>query len=207
MHYNISDQKNMKKSQKAYSGHTAGRIKKRVIILTFLSGLSILLVLSYIYLSQHVFCKQNNPLGTEVSVQTVERVSEPTFIKEGELIFLSKKTKAKIIQIDIEIADTPHELATGLMYRHSMLDTAGMLFIYEWSQPLFFWMKNTYIPLDIIFVDESMQIVEIQKNTKPLSEELIPSLRNARYVVEVNAGFCNKHCIEIGDYITYDKTL
>ena len=76
--------------------------------------------------------------------------NEPKFIKEGQLIFLSGKTKEIIIQIDIEIADTPHEIATGLMYRRSMPNTAGMLFIYKQSQQLFFWMKNTYIPLDIM---------------------------------------------------------
>jgi len=70
-------------------------------------------------------------------------------------------------------------------------------------------MKNTYIPLDIIFVDENMRIVRIQKNNKPLSEELIPSLMKARFVVEVNAGFCDEQSIEVGDYIKfrYDKTL
>jgi uncharacterized membrane protein (UPF0127 family) len=84
-----------------------------------------------------------------------------------------------------------------------MPDTAGMLFIYKQSQKLFFWMKNTYIPLDIIFVNENMQIVTLWKNTKPLSEKTIPSYQFSKYVVEVNAGFCDKYDIKLGDYITY----
>jgi len=128
---------------------------------------------------------------------------EPRFTKEGELTFLSKTDRKKIITIDIEIADNAYEREKGLMYRHSLPDNAGMLFIFEQSGPLSFWMRNTYIPLDIIFADENRQIVTIQKNTKPLSYAQIPSKRNSKYVVEVNAGFCDKYGIAVGDFITF----
>jgi uncharacterized membrane protein (UPF0127 family) len=139
------------------------------------------------------------------SVGSLRPVEEPTFIKQGELKFLRKGTKQKIAQIDIEIADDPKEITTGLMFRHFMPDRAGMLFIYEKNQPVVFWMKNTFIPLDIIFVDEHMQIVTIKKNAQPLSEKLIPSIHDAMYVVEVHAGFCNRYGIKIGDYLSYEK--
>jgi uncharacterized membrane protein (UPF0127 family) len=197
----------MKKLQEVHSGHRNGRIDKGVTILALLLALPMLTALSYIYLCKTVFCGQDNLLGKEVPLQTVRNVGESKFTKEGELIFLTKKNKAQIAQINIEIADTPHELAACLMHRRSIPNTAGMLFIFDRSQLLFFWMKDTYIPLDIIFADENMRIVGIQKNLKPLSEELIPSLMKARYVVEVNAGFCDQHSIEIGDYIKYDKIL
>jgi uncharacterized membrane protein (UPF0127 family) len=128
---------------------------------------------------------------------------EPRFTKEGELTFLSKTGKKKILHIDIEIAGNDYEREKGLMYRHSLPDNAGMLFIFEQSGPVSFWMRNTYIPLDIIFADENRQIVTIQKNTKPLSYAQIPSKRNSKYVVEVNAGFCDKYGIVIGDFITF----
>jgi uncharacterized protein len=128
---------------------------------------------------------------------------EPKFTKEGELTFLSKTVKKKIIKIDIEIADNDYERTRGLMYRRSLPDNSGMLFIFERSGTLSFWMRNTYIPLDIIFVDKNKQIVTIQKNTKPLSYAQIPSKRNAKYAVEVNAGFSDKHGIVIGDFITF----
>ena len=128
---------------------------------------------------------------------------EPRFTKEGELTFLRKTGGKKITTIDIEIADNAYEREKGLMYRHSLPDNAGMLFIFERSGPLSFWMRNTYISLDIIFADEKRQIVTIQKNTKPLSYAQIPSERNSKYVVEVNAGFCDKYGIAVGDYIAF----
>ena len=128
---------------------------------------------------------------------------EPRFTKEGELTFLSKPGRKKIIHIDIEIAGNDYEREKGLMYRHSLPDNAGMLFIFEQSGPLSFWMRNTYISLDIIFADENRQIVTIQKNAKPLSYVQIPSKMNAKYVVEVNAGFCDKYGIAVGDYISF----
>jgi len=128
---------------------------------------------------------------------------EPRFAKEGELTFLSKTGRKKIIKIDIEIADNDYERTRGLMYRRSLPDNSGMLFIFERSGTLSFWMRNTYIPLDIIFVDKNRQIVTIQKNTKPLSYAQIPSKRNAKYAVEVNGGFSDRHGIVIGDYITF----
>jgi len=170
------------------------------------SALSLLLVLvifsstiSYIYLDRNIFNEKEEFLPISVKTNNKSKV-----IKEGKLTFLNKITRKKIVEIDIEIAYTPDERATGLMFRRSMPDRAGMLFIYEQSKPRFFWMRNTYIPLDIIYVNENMQIVTVQKNTMPLSDKPIPSYKNSMYVVEVNAGFCDKYGINIGDYINFD---
>ena len=127
------------------------------------------------------------------------------FTKQGELSFLRQGTGEKIAQIDIEIADTPAKRTQGLMYRRSLPQDAGMLFIFETSQPLAFWMKNTFISLDMIFADNAKRIVSIAKNTTPLSEALIPSGKNAMYVVEVNAGFCDTHGIREGDVIDFTR--
>ncbi len=144
--------------------------------------------------------KKEEPLKN-ISPVSLQPVNEPKFLKEGELAFLNKKTMKKIGQIDIEIADTPREIAAGLMNRRSMPDTSGMLFIFKHIRPWFFWMRNTHIPLDMIFVDKDMQIVMIEKNTKPLSDERIPLHRDTLYTIEVKAGFCDKHGIDIGDFI------
>jgi uncharacterized membrane protein (UPF0127 family) len=127
----------------------------------------------------------------------------PQFTKEGELIFLGEKNRKEITKIDIEIADSDFERTRGLMNRRSLPDNAGMLFIFEQSEPLSFWMRNTYIPLDIIFADEKKQVIKISKKTEPLSYNAIRSIKNAKYVVEVNAGFCDKHGITIGDWLTF----
>jgi uncharacterized membrane protein (UPF0127 family) len=66
-------------------------------------------------------------------------------------------------------------------------------------------MKNTYIPLDMVFVDKGFEIVEIVKNTTPLSEELIPVHENTQYAVEVNAGFTDKYGIQVGDSIAIES--
>jgi len=126
--------------------------------------------------------------------------NEPQFTKEGELTFFSKNNK-KIITIDIEIPDTNKEITRGLMYRSKMADTEGMLFVHDKFESRFFWMKNTYMPLDMIFVDNKMQAIKIEKHTTPLSEDLIAVPGETQYTIEVIAGFCDRHGIKIGDSI------
>ncbi len=140
--------------------------------------------------------------GCLISITSAE---EGQFMKEGELSFLSKASGKKIAHIDIEISDTPVKQSRGLMLRSFLPQNAGMLFIFDTSQPLAFWMKNTFISLDIVFVDEHRRIVTIQKNTTPLSEALIFSKKNAKYVVEVNAGLCEKYGIKEGDRIDFRR--
>jgi hypothetical protein len=140
-----------------------------------------------------------------LSPSRAHAADEPRFLKEGELMFLEKKSNKKIITIDIEIADNDYERTRGLMYRHSLPDNGGMLFIFEKSGPLSFWMRNTYIPLDIIFADEKKRIVTIQEKTEPLSYNAILSKKQAKYVVEVNAGFSDKHRVSVGDMIAFER--
>ncbi len=123
---------------------------------------------------------------------------EPSFKKEGELTFLKNQEK-----LTIEIADNEVETTQGLMYRSTMPDSCGMVFIFADSQPRNFWMKNTYLPLDILFLDESKKIVTIQANRTPFSEEQIPSFEDAKFVLEVNAGYCKRKGIEKGDVVKW----
>jgi len=166
--------------------------------LLFLSVLGISLLIGF-----HIFS-----YATEVNanIHTVLLASGngPQFTKEGELSFLSK-TGSKIITIDIEIPSTREERTRGLMYRRSMADTEGMLFVHDISKGIFFWMKNTYIPLDMIFANKGMRIIQIEKNTTPLSEEPIFVPRETQYTIEVNAGFCDRHGIQPGDSIQVRK--
>jgi uncharacterized protein len=129
-------------------------------------------------------------------------VNGPAFVREGALTFLNKN-KDTLTAIDIEIADDEASRMQGLMYRSSMEDKQGMLFIFDKQEPQSFWMKNTKIPLDIIYIDENKKIVSISENTIPFSEEPIPSGSAAKFVVEVNAGFCGKNKIDTGNYIHF----
>jgi uncharacterized membrane protein (UPF0127 family) len=146
----------------------------------------------------------NKPIVTYIGDSTaVETNTEPQFVKHAELRFLAAKERTEISKIDIEIADNDAKRMQGLMYRKAMNENRGMLFIFPYPEPQNFWMKNTYISLDIIYVDENRKIVTIAKNTKVLSQENVPSTYDAQYVVEVNAGYCEKHGVKEGDYIAF----
>ncbi|SMO82465.1 DUF192 domain-containing protein [Solitalea koreensis] len=129
-------------------------------------------------------------------------IAEPKFKKEGELTFISTDGK-EIRKINIEIADDEQQREQGLMYRKSMSDTEGMLFKFSKSEPQSFWMHNTYISLDIIYVNENKEIVKIYKEAKPLSDQGLDSEKNAQYVVEVIGGFCDKFGVKEGDKISF----
>ena len=130
--------------------------------------------------------------------------TEISFKKEGELtIFKQDSTK---ISLDIEIADTEYETQTGLMYRNTMKKNQGMLFVFDDVSERFFYMKNTKIPLDIIYINEKMKIVSFQKNAKPFDENSLPSNFPAKYVLEVNAGLVDAWSLTVGDTITYTTT-
>lgn len=131
------------------------------------------------------------------------KMSGPAFIKQGELKFISQDGKKIISQIDIELAANDEKRTQGLMWRQKMEEHQGMLFVMEQQAMQSFWMLNTYIPLDIIFVNEQRQIVTVRRNTKPQSLDPVTSDQPALYVVEVNAGYCQKHGISVGDKIEF----
>ena len=129
---------------------------------------------------------------------------EPSFVKQGELKFIKKGSNNISKEIDIEIADNDEKRTQGLMWRRTMEDNKGMLFIFDDETLLSFWMKNTYMSLDILFVNKSREIVTIWNNTNPLSNKDLSSDRPAQFVVEVNAGFCYTYKIETGDKIEFE---
>jgi uncharacterized membrane protein (UPF0127 family) len=122
--------------------------------------------------------------------------------KEGELNFIGKDGKI-IKKIDIELAKDDAKRGQGLMYRQTMGEMQGMLFIFDKSEPQSFWMKNTFISLDILYVNEQKEIVSIAKMAQPKSEAPIPSNFPAIYVVEVNGGFCDRYQVKVGDKIEW----
>ena len=88
----------------------------------------------------------------------------------------------------VEVADTAETRARGLMFRKTMDDDNGMLFVYPRQRPVAFWMKNTFIPLDMIFVDETGVVKSVHANAIPHDTTAIPSGAPVQYVVEINAG-------------------
>ena len=131
--------------------------------------------------------------------------NEFVFKKNGVLTFLDStgNTKAKI---DIQIANTDFDRQLGLMFRKSMSENQGMLFIFPQASVQSFWMRNTYISLDMIFVNADMKIITIHKNTKILSDQSYQSTGRAEYVIEVDAGFSDKFNIKVGDRVNWTRT-
>jgi len=129
-----------------------------------------------------------------------------SFNKQGILMFIGRTSSDTLAIIDIEVADDNQKRARGLMYRKSLPEMGGMLFTHDVEQIQSFWMKNTYIPLDMIFVNSEKVIVTIHPNTTPMKEWSYASLEPALYVVEVNAGFCARYNIRQGDKIDFELT-
>ena len=117
----------------------------------------------------------------------------------------TKLLKINGINVNVEIADTDKKRSKGLMHRKNLAKNHGMLFIFENEQLLSFWMKNTFIPLSIAFIDSNCIIVDIQKmNPKSMLFKNVPSYTSrkpAKYALEVNQGWFVKNKIQVGDKI------
>ena len=115
------------------------------------------------------------------------------------------KKENKVINFFIEVSKTKEERSKGLMYRTKLSKNKGMLFIFPSEEYIKMWMKNTLIPLDIIFISKDKEIVEIKHNMKKLSHSIITSKIKSKYALEINAGLINKLNIEIGDRVYFNE--
>lgn len=113
------------------------------------------------------------------------------------------KTANGDIRFMVEVASTPEDLKTGLMHRTNLGFSSGMLFNIYPVRPTAMWMKNTKIPLDMLFVAPDSTISMIKENAEPMSEALIISRDPVRAVIEINAGQVKRHGIKIGDKVTH----
>ncbi|RTL54732.1 MAG: DUF192 domain-containing protein [Bradyrhizobiaceae bacterium] len=112
-------------------------------------------------------------------------------------------TKSGVHVFTVEMAVSDEERAKGLMYRKSLPDGRGMLFDFSPEQYVQMWMKNTYIPLDMIFIRGDGTVLSIAENTTPLSEKIIDSGGLAKGVLEVIAGTARKYGIAPGDKVAH----
>ena len=108
----------------------------------------------------------------------------------------------------IELADTAEKQARGLMFRQKLCETCAMLFVYSYPDNSVFWMKNTQISLDIIFLDQHGKIVTIHKNTEPMNtQKTYSSQQTFWFVIETNAGFADINKLKPGDIIDVKQLL
>jgi uncharacterized membrane protein (UPF0127 family) len=119
------------------------------------------------------------------------------------LVPLTVETRTGDVVLQVQVADTDSRRQTGLMFRKSMPETEGMLFIFQETRFVSFWMKNTFIPLDLLFVDDDGTVTSIARDTTPFSLEPIPSEKPSRAVLEINAGASDRLGIDVGDHLRY----
>ena len=127
------------------------------------------------------------------------------FRKDGDLSVFDTQSDSLLVSFSIEIADDEYERQRGLMDRPSMKEDNAMLFIFPESDLRSFYMKSTFIPLDIIYIGSNNTIVSFQKNAKPLDESSLPSNAMAKYVLEINGGLADRYNIKTGDSISYTR--
>jgi len=146
------------------------------------------------------FVSCDNSTEKEESIETDPIV----FNKEAE-VYLIHSNGDTLRKIDVELAETDYEKQTGLMYRENLGSDQGMLFVYDSERVRNFYMKNTYIPLDILYYDTDSTLVSIQKNATPRDEMNLPSDGPAQFVLEINAGLADEWGINSESKFSVDR--
>lgn len=121
--------------------------------------------------------------------------------KETLTTLIIDDSKAKRHTFKVEVAQTPDQLQRGLMYRMSIAEDYGMIFLYSQERPVKMWMANTYFPLDMLFIDSSGKIVYIVHNTVPLSRTPIGPDVPVRAVLEIRGGMAKQLGLAVGDQV------
>ncbi len=162
----------------------------------------LLLIIAAIVLFNIFEKDQDDTLSVTSSPPPAQPIKQsPQFIDEGDLYFI--KDKDTLTMIDIELAETKAERAKGMMYRTSLKNDGGMLFIFDKEEAQSFWMKNTYITLDLIFINKQQIVEQIAQSASPSSEGQISCSKPVKYVLEVNGGFTAAFGIEAGQSVTW----
>jgi uncharacterized protein len=157
--------------------------------------ISIIIAISFVVFSVCLYFFYNQPIKTLFTNNTNLNKSQEQSVKK-----LNLQT--------VELADTPDLQAKGLMERESLCQNCGMLFVFPIEQVQSFWMENTSISLDMIFIDKSGKVVKIHSNTTPFQRyPTYNSIDPVTYTLEVNAGWSQSNSIFEGDYIDLENLL
>jgi uncharacterized membrane protein (UPF0127 family) len=112
-------------------------------------------------------------------------------------------TSQGVRDISVEVTESPQEKATGLMFRTALADNAGMLFYYDTPQEITMWMRNTYIPLDMVFIRPDGRVHRIEAWTVPLSEDIVASHGDVAACLELAGGAAERLGLKVGDRVEY----
>ena len=152
-------------------------------LLIVLIGIALLLITSFLF-----FQNQSTEISTKHQMAWIEK----------RLVYINGRP------LSVEIADEPYEQARGLSGRDFLGENDGMLFIFSQPGKHGFWMKNMKFPLDIIWIDENLTIVDITKNLSPATypATFAPS-SPVKYVLEINTGWSDKNSVRLGDIVSF----
>ena len=132
--------------------------------------------------------------------QQVER--KPQSLDHGQVVLLPAGRDA--VTVDVEVVYRPADRQKGLMYRRELAGNAGMLFLFEQERQQSFWMHNTYLPLDMVFIRSDMSVLGVVENAEPLTDISRRVEGPSQFVLEVNAGFCRKAGITAGTMVRFE---
>jgi uncharacterized protein len=155
----------------------------------------LLFFLMALFLSAFVQCGRNQ--DAETTRRHTGRTVEPTH----KLEILNEQQDRVVASVRVALAQTEQERNSGLMDVREMPFDTGMYFLFDDEQPRSFWMANTPLSLDILFINRQQRIVRVHTRTVPFSERQIRSELPAMYTLEVNAGFVSEHDIREGMYV------
>ncbi len=147
-----------------------------------------------------------SPASTGASQQQERSTTTASPLQPGETRVRVHASGGKPSEVVAEIADDRAERSQGLMHRENLPRDRGMLFVYELEGNYAFWMKNTLIPLDMIFIDKARRVVGIVESAQPHTTEPRRVGVPSRYILEVNGGWAEEHQVEIGDRVDFSPS-
>jgi len=188
---------------KKHTTPSRGRWPSPIIVI---GGILLVLTVGFLLISDYLIEHRDPAVTRTIAEHKAEQqgATAMEFRNDARLSFTDAQGDT-LAAVQVEIADDEQSRTQGLMGRQSMEEGQGMLFIFPQQEFRSFWMANTPLPLDIIFVNDAGIIVTIQRNTVPYSEESVPSTAPATYVVEVNAGFCDRHGVREGNLVRWTR--
>lgn len=121
--------------------------------------------------------------------------TQPEGLKKGTVVL---EAQGRTLRVEVEVALTTQQRNRGLMYRRKLNPYQGMLFVFDEEDLQSFWMKNTYIPLDMIFIDQKLKVVGVVENAEPMTTTSRTVNVPSKYVLEVRGGFARTHRVGVG---------
>lgn len=153
----------------------------------------------------NIFLSRRTLIGTLVALMAAAPgLSRAQGLETFKTTKLAIQSGGKRHTFTVELAMTDRQQTQGLMFRRALAPDAGMLFDYKTPTRITMWMKNTFIPLDMIFIGSDGTVVDIAERAVPQSEEIIPTRKPARAVLEVNGGTAQRLGIKVGDVVESD---